>query len=112
MTAAIILLVGLLLAFYNGYFIINNSKVWHGIGFVIRALLMFVLWPDVLLMSVYLWVVWPLYDVIIRLIMGVSPWHRGTTAWFDRMIPPAVMYTAKGLLTVWCLYLIAKALFF
>jgi hypothetical protein len=105
MTTLIILLVAVLLGMYNGQFITGASKSWHGTGFVIRALLMFVLWPDPTLMVVYFWIAWVAYDLIINFYMKV-PWHyQGETAWFD-LIPRGVIFFLKICLTFAALALV------
>lgn len=98
LTSIIVLVLAVLLACYNGQFITGASRSWHGTGFVIRALLLPLLWPDVTLMLIYTWLSWVLYDVIINWYMK-QPWNYvGTTAWFDRL-PGFVIALLKLLLT-------------
>jgi len=81
----IVILLAVLLGMYNGQFITKRSKAWHMTGFVIRALLMVLLWPDITLMLVYFWLAWPVYDIIINKYMGQKWNYVGSTSWFDRL---------------------------
>lgn len=94
----IILLLAVLLGAYNGQFITGASKSWHGTGFLIRALLIVFLWPDITLMLIYFWLAWPVYDIIINMYMRVKWNYVGTTSAFDRM-PGCVLALGKILLT-------------
>lgn len=85
MKEIVILTLAVLLAAYNGQFITGASKSWHGTGFLIRALIMLLLWPDLTLMLIYLWLAWPVYDIIINCYMRVKWNYVGSTSWFDRL---------------------------
>ena len=98
MKELIIISLAVLLAMYNGQFITKRSKAWHTTGFVIRALIMVLLWPDITLMLIYLWLAWPVYDIIINKYMGQKWNYVGLTSWFDRL-PGYPVMLAKILLT-------------
>jgi hypothetical protein len=93
MTTAIIIIIAILLAVYNGQFITDQSAAWHLTGFVIRLLLgvMFV-WKHKGLdfwfrATLFVTLTWTVYDSIIALMMGM-PWNYiGVTSFIDVTIP-------------------------
>ena len=96
MQEIIILIVAVLLAVYNGQFIKNKSKEWHRTGWFIRALLMFALWPNILLMLIYFNLAWIAYDIIINIFYLKAPWHyQGNTSFLDKNLPFAVVGAFK-----------------
>jgi hypothetical protein len=99
MKEAVILLLALLLAAYNGQFLSGASRSWHATGFIMRALLLVFIWPDVTMMLVYTWLAWIAYDAIINLYRRL-PWHyTGTTSWIETHIPTAWLWFLKIALT-------------
>lgn len=92
-------MLSVLLAAYNGQFITGASTSWHRTGFIIRALLLPLLWPDVTAMLIYTWLSWVAYDAIINVYMRL-PWHHtGGTSWIETHIPTAWLWFGKIALT-------------
>jgi hypothetical protein len=91
----IILIVGLLLAFYNGMFLTNKSKQWHAVGWIIRAALMPILWPQYFYMMLYIVITWHLYDIIINIYLKQKWWYQGRTSFIDKNIPPSFIWMFK-----------------
>ncbi len=108
---ATIIIIGILIAMYNGLYIKHYqtrdpkySVRWHRVGWFIRAGLMVALWPDWLMMLIYLNVAWTMYDMIINLYMGQKLFYQGKTAWFDKTFPRWLLLTAKGILLAGTIY--------
>lgn len=96
MKEIIILSIAILLALYNGQFINNKTKAWHRTGFIIRALIMVLLWPNWILMLVYFNLAWTVYDIIINVFyLKVPWWYQGETGWIDSNISPDVIFPLK-----------------
>jgi hypothetical protein len=91
----IIITVALLLGFYNGQFIMNQTKNWHITGFIIRALLVIPLYPNTLAVLIYINCAWLLYDIIINLYMKQKWYYQGRTAWMDKNIPSGITWGLK-----------------
>jgi hypothetical protein len=106
----LILIIGVLLAFYNGQFLTNRSKQWHTTGWVIRALLMVVLWPNMLYMAAFINVAWLFYDIIINLYLNQKWWYTGKNAFIDKYVPFGIVWSLKGLFFVILLIEIYKAI--
>jgi len=102
----------LLLAFYNGEFIkwdrttgdekSHWSAKWHRTGFMIRALVVLIVYrastAGWALGAVFL--AYPVYNAIINRYLG-QKWHYiGKKAWLDRNIPHWAHYTAYALLLI------------
>ena len=87
----------ILIAVYNGLFIINDRAKWKATGWVIRVILVAMLWwyapPWVVLLGINL--AWTGYDMIIRLIMRVPIWHHGITSWTEKILPAYMLWGAK-----------------
>lgn len=105
-----VLVLGLLLAAYNGLFILHRrtgqprySVRWHRVGWFIRAGLIVLLYPSWFWMLVYLNIAWTFYDVIINLYMGVPVFYQGKTAWFDKTFSRGLLFSLKGALLVFTL---------
>lgn len=92
----IILLIILLTALWNGlviqWYITKDqkySKYWHGVGFVIRALLVaitFLVSSSWLMVAITAFASWIPYNMIINAVMGKPLLYVGKTAVIDRMI--------------------------
>ena len=106
MEKEIILLVGILLAIYNGQFLSHRSVGWHRTGFIIRLLLGLVLYPNLLYMMIYLNIAWALYDIIINMYLKVPWYYIGKTAWIDKTIPHWVNWALKSLILIVTIYLL------
>jgi len=97
--ATIMLFGTVLMAIYNGQFIMWEragrlskelwAKRWHRTGFFIRGAMWFV----VLLVAPPAWALlglllaWPVYNGIINLYLKVPFFYVGKTAWIDKNIP-------------------------
>ena len=94
----------LLFALWNGLTIRwkltgKGSPAWHAAGWVIRAVPIIGLWPDWLLMLLYVNLAWTVYDVIINLVNGWPVFFIGSTSWIDRNLGKW-LYICKGLILI------------
>lgn len=100
MEKEIILILGVLLAIYNGQFLAQKPIGWHRTGFIIRVGLGLLLYPNILYMLIYFNVAWSVYDIIINKYLKAS-WHYvGRTSWIDKTIPKWLNLGLKILLLV------------
>jgi len=79
------------------------SKYWHGLGFIIRAIPIVLIYPNWLWILIYANIAWTIYDIIINLFMGQSIFYIGSTAWFDKTLGK-LTYLLKTLLLILTLY--------
>lgn len=119
----VIFIIAILLAFYNGYFIIYSketdtikkkkySDIWHSLGWFIRALFVIILYPNWLNILIYTNIAWTLYDIIIALIMKQKWYYQGNTSIMERNIPNWVIYTGKIIILTLTIILWAKKTYF
>ena len=108
----VILLIVLLFAIWNGlvikWYLTKDqkwSKYWHGLGFIIRALPIVLIYPNLLWILIYTNVAWTIYDMIINLFMGQSIFYVGKTSWFDRMFGK-YLFIIKTILLILTIYYI------
>lgn len=80
-----------LLGFWNGlvikwYLTRDNkwSKYWHILGYIIRALPVIILYPNIVTMLIYTSISWVLYDILINIINGWGIFYVGNTSWLDK----------------------------
>ena len=104
MEKEIILLVGILLAIYNGQFLSLKVAEWHRTGFIIRLLLGLILYPNIIYMMIYLNIAWALYDIIINMYLKVPWYYIGRTAWIDKTIPHWINWAIKILILLTTIY--------
>lgn len=99
MILAILMIMIVLHALWNGWVIkwglatdkskvTKTSKVWHAIGFIIRALLVLLIylqtdWRIALLAAFLCWLP---YNIIINACNGWAIFYFGKTSWIDRLI--------------------------
>ena len=60
------------------------SKYWHILGYVIRALPIIIIYPNIVAMLIYISISWILYDILINIINGWDIFYVGNTSWFDK----------------------------
>lgn len=92
MNNIILLIISFLFALWNGLVIKWHlskeqiySTLWHGVGFIIRALPVLLIYPNWLWILLYLNVAWTVYDMIINLVNGWPVFYIGQTSTFDRI---------------------------
>ena len=59
------------------------SKYWHILGYIIRALPVIIIYPNVVAILLYVIISWVLYDILINIINGWDIFYVGNTSWFD-----------------------------
>lgn len=86
----IILLIVILFSIWNGlvirWYLTKDQKYstyWHRVGFVVRALLPILLYPDWGFILIYLNLSWTVYDMIINTINGWNLLYVGGTSEID-----------------------------
>ena len=109
---SILLILALLFSIWNGlvikWYLTKDqkwSKYWHGLGFVIRAIPVVLIYPNWLWILIYTNVAWTIYDMIINLFMGQSIFYVGKTSWFDKTFGK-YLFIIKALLLILTIYYI------
>ena len=75
------------------------SKCWHGLGFIIRAIPIALIYPNWLWILIYTNIAWTIYDIIINLFMGQSIFYIGKTSTFDKTFGKW-LFVGKALLLI------------
>lgn len=106
MTNLILILIGFLFAIWNGlvikWYLTKDQKwsdYWHGVGFIIRALPIVLIYPNLLWILIYANIAWTVYDIIINLFMGQSIFYIGKTSTFDKTFGKW-LFVGKALLLI------------
>ena len=75
------------------------SKCWHGLGFIIRAIPIALIYPNWLWILLYINIAWTVYDMTINIINGWPVFYIGQTSQFDRIFGKW-LYVCKAVLLV------------
>ena len=109
----VILLIALLFAIWNGLTIKwyltkeqRYSKAWHAVGFVVRSLPVVMLYPDWVVILIYLNIAWTLYDMIINIVNGWNLFYIGNTSAIDRIVGKWLFFCKGVLLLITIIYAI------
>ena len=85
------LLITVLFAVWNGlvirWYLIKDqkySKYWHIVGYLIRVIPLYYIYPNIIWMLIYSNIAWTVYDMIINKLNGWDWFYVGNTSWFDR----------------------------
>ena len=96
----------ILFAIWNGlvikWYLTKDQKwsdYWHGLGFIIRALPIVLIYPNLLWILIYANIAWTVYDIIINLFMGQSIFYIGKTSTFDKTFGKW-LFVGKALLLI------------
>ena len=112
MTVLITSLLATLFAIWNGlvikWYLTKEqkwSKYWHIVGYFIRAIPLYYIYPNITWMLVYINVAWTLYDMIINKLNGWDWFYVGNTAWFDRTFGKYLLIGKALLLILTLIYI-------
>ena len=90
MNLLIVLLIAVLFALWNGlvikWYLTKDQKYstyWHIVGYFIRAIPLYYIYPNILWMLIYTNIACTLYDMVINKINGWNLFYIGKTSTFD-----------------------------
>ena len=82
------------------------SKYWHVVGYFIRAIPLYYIYPNILWMLIYTNIAWTLYDMIINLINGWNLFYIGKTSTTEKLFGKLTLIGKAILLTGTIVYLV------
>jgi hypothetical protein len=99
---AIILIILLLIAVREGLQLAGLRKYWKPVSWLIRALLVLLLWPDLTLMLTGAVLAWSVYNVSCAIGLGQKWWYLGTTSVIDKF--KIINYISQVLIVIALIY--------
>jgi len=108
----IILLIVILFSTWNGLVIkwyltknVKYSTYWHIIGYFIRVIPLYYIYPDTMWILIYTNISWTIYDIIINKINGWSIFYIGNTSGIEKLFGKLTLIGKAILLMITLIYI-------
>ena len=112
MNLLIVLLIALLFAVWNGlvikWYLTKDQKYstyWHIVGYLIRVIPLYYIYPNITWILIYINIAWNLYDIIINKINGWDWFYIGKTSATEKLFGKLTLIGKALLLILTLIYI-------
>ena len=82
------------------------STYWHIVGYFIRAIPLYYIYPNILWMLIYINIAWTLYDMVINKINGWNLFYIGKTSTTEKIFGKLTLIGKAILLLLTLIYIL------
>ena len=81
------------------------SKYWHSVGYLIRIIPLYYIYPNIMWILIYVNIAWTLYDIIINKINGWDWFYIGKTSATEKLFGKLTLIGKAILLILTLIYI-------